>query len=157
MTTESETAVTSITARLTQTVEKLLYLLLGAADYTQEQLRDLLTPNLTPYIERGEQMVDHGREQVNATADRSKQAVTDARKMADSTLGSYAEATLKAFNLPTRSDIDLLARQLDTLERQIEQLQALVEATPGPQDPEIAATMDRIRERARERTAVPVA
>lgn len=157
MTTESQTTVATIADRLIQAIEKLLYFTLGAADYTQEQLRDLLTPDLTPYIERGEQMVDHGREQAHAAADRSKQAVSDAREMADSTFGNYAEATLKVFNLPTRSDIDLLARQLDTLERQIDQLQVLVEAEPHPQDPEIAATMDRIRERARERTAVPAA
>lgn len=157
MTTESENALANIATRLKQTIARLVYFTLGTADFTQAQMRDFLTPNLTPYVERGEEVVDRGRERLDAAADRSKQAVTDTRKMVDSTVGSYAEATLKAFNLPTRSDIDLLARQLDTLERQIDQLEMLFAAPPRPQDPDISATMDRIRRHARDRTAVPVA
>lgn len=157
MTQESEPTAARTAATLTHSLETLIYFALGAVDFTTEQVRDLLRPDLTRLVERGEQVLENGRQPINTAVDRSKQALTDTRKMAATTADSYAEAALKFVNLPTRGDIDLLQRQLATLERKINQLQTQIAEQARQPDPEIAETMQRIRERARERAAEPVA
>ena len=77
MTNESENVAAGTLATLNNTITSAIYFALGAVDFTQEQVRDFLSPNLTRLIERGEQVEDAGRARIDTAVDRSRQAVTD--------------------------------------------------------------------------------
>ena len=120
---------TDLVTKVAGLTHKTFLLSLGAADLTQEFImKGWETGNefAGKLIERGEKVYSDGREQVTKRVEkRQEQAVDlskDVTKKTEETFVQYSDAVLTRVNIPSRTDIQDLSKQINSLSRKVDKV-----------------------------------
>jgi len=120
---------TDLVTKVAGLTHKTFLLSLGALDLTQEYvMKGWETGNefAGKLVERGEKVYTEGREQVTKQVEkRQEQAVDlskDVSKKTEETFVQYSDAVLTRANIPTRTDIQDLSKQINSLSRKVDKV-----------------------------------
>ncbi|MDX1414825.1 MAG: phasin family protein [Candidatus Promineifilaceae bacterium] len=96
---------------------------IGVAVLAQEEIEDFVTR----MVDRGEIAENDGRSLISDVLERQKQEIqNNTRKVSDG-VDRRLESVLKGLNLPTRSEISSLSKQIDELSKKVDELKNLDE------------------------------
>jgi len=91
---------------------------IGVVVVAQEEIEEFVSK----LVERGELAEKDGRKLVKDLLERRKQKANDVRGEMGGELDRRTEEMLHRMNVPTRSDIDALSRQISTLSKKVDEL-----------------------------------
>ena len=120
---------TGMVNKVAELTHKTFLLTLGVAGLTQDYLQkgwDTGNEFTEKLIERGEKIYGESREQVTKEIEkRQEQAVDlskDVTKKTEETFNQYSDAVLTRANIPSRSDIQDLSKQINALSRKVDKV-----------------------------------
>lgn len=106
------------TSMLQQTARKAMLVSLGAFGLAQDNLFKLVDK----LVERGEQVTNERRAQVEEIVEERKKDAQKASKEAEKRLEKRAASILHTLNIPTREDVRSLNTKITTLSRKVDEL-----------------------------------
>ena len=122
---ELEEAVPNMFQKVAGTVRSTLMVGIGAVDFTQEKVVNLLDSTLEfvgELEERGETVSEERREQIGGEVDKRQEQIKDLSGKATESFDKYSEVVLTRVNMPTSEDIEGLSKQVSSLSRKVDKV-----------------------------------
>lgn len=106
---------------LVEGLRRILMAGIGMVVLAQEEIEDFVTR----LVERGEIAESDGRNLVSDVLEKRKESIDNNRRKVSDNIDRRIESTLNRLNVPTKSEISMLSKQIEDLSQKVDDLREM--------------------------------